>query len=68
MSRVFITGSSAGLGLMAGRLLAEQGHWVVLHARDERRASDARAALSAAADVVIGDASRLTMCSGWSSN
>jgi NAD(P)-dependent dehydrogenase (short-subunit alcohol dehydrogenase family) len=44
---------------MAGRVLAEQGHQVVLHARDEGRASDARAALPAAADVVIGDASRL---------
>jgi nucleoside-diphosphate-sugar epimerase len=59
MSRVFITGSSTGLGLMAGRVLAEQGHQVVVHARDERRASGARAALPAAADIVIGDASRL---------
>src|ERR1700730_5302697 len=59
MSRVFVTGSSTGLGLMAGRVLAEQGHQVVLHARDGRRASDARSALSAVADVVIGDASRL---------
>jgi short-subunit dehydrogenase len=59
MSRVFITGSSTGLGLMTGRLLAEQGHQVVLHARDERRAGDARAALSAAAAIIIGDASRL---------
>src|ERR1700730_18938538 len=59
MTRVFITGSSSGLGLMAGRLLAEQGHQVVLHARDERRAGDARTALPAAADIVIGDASRL---------
>ena len=59
MSRVFITGSSTGLGLMAGRVLAEQGHQVVLHARDERRAGDARTALSASADVVVGDASRL---------
>jgi NAD(P)-dependent dehydrogenase (short-subunit alcohol dehydrogenase family) len=59
MSRVFITGSSAGLGLMAGRVLAEQGHQVVLHARDERRAGDARTALFASGDVVVGDASRL---------
>src|ERR1700731_4636600 len=59
MSRVFKRGSSTGLGLMAGRLLAEQGHEVVLHARDERRAADARTALPAAADIVIGDASRL---------
>jgi NAD(P)-dependent dehydrogenase (short-subunit alcohol dehydrogenase family) len=32
MAKVFITGSSDGLGLMAGRLLAKQGHVVVLHA------------------------------------
>jgi NAD(P)-dependent dehydrogenase (short-subunit alcohol dehydrogenase family) len=44
---------------MAGRLLAEQGHQVVLHARDERRAGDAKTALPAAAGVVIADASRL---------
>jgi NAD(P)-dependent dehydrogenase (short-subunit alcohol dehydrogenase family) len=59
MSRVFITGSFTGLGLMAGRVLAEEGHQVVLHARDRQRAGDAKTALPAAADVVIGDASRL---------
>jgi NAD(P)-dependent dehydrogenase (short-subunit alcohol dehydrogenase family) len=59
MSRVFITGSSTGLGLMAGRLLAEQGHRIVLHARDEHRGDNARTGLPAAADIVIGDASRL---------
>jgi NAD(P)-dependent dehydrogenase (short-subunit alcohol dehydrogenase family) len=44
---------------MAGQVLAEQGHQVVLHARDRQRADDARTALPAAAEVVIGDASRL---------
>ena len=55
MSRVFITGSSDGLGLMAGRLLAADGHSVVLHARNETRADDTRAALPEAAGVVVGD-------------
>ena len=55
MSRVFITGSSDGLGLMAGRLLAAEGHSVVLHARNETRADDTRAALPEAAGVVVGD-------------
>jgi len=32
-----------GLGLMADRLLAEQGHAVVLHARSEARADGTRA-------------------------
>jgi NAD(P)-dependent dehydrogenase (short-subunit alcohol dehydrogenase family) len=57
MARVFITGSSTGLGLMAGQLLAEQGHQVVLHARNKARADDARAALRQAEDVVVGDLS-----------
>ena len=30
MARVFVTGSSTGLGLMAAQLLIEQGHGVVL--------------------------------------
>ena len=59
MSRVFITGSSDGLGLMAGRLLAADGHSVVLHARNETRAGDTRAALPEAAGVVVGDLTSL---------
>jgi len=55
MSRVFITGSSMGLGLMAGELLMQQGHQVVLHARNASRADDAKRALPGAEDVVIGD-------------
>ena len=45
MSRVFITGSGDGLGLMAGQLLAADGHSVTLHARNQARAGDTRAAL-----------------------
>ena len=59
MARIFITGSSDGLGLMAGQLLAEQGHSVVLHARNEARAEDVRAALPQAEAVLIGDLSTL---------
>ena len=55
MSRVLITGSTEGLGLMAARLLADDGHSVTLHARDAARAEDARAALPAARAVVVGD-------------
>ena len=55
MARVLITGSADGLGLMAGHLLAEQGHAVTLHARNQSRAGDARAALPAAEAVVVGD-------------
>jgi NAD(P)-dependent dehydrogenase (short-subunit alcohol dehydrogenase family) len=55
MSRIFISGSSTGLGLMAGQLLVDNGHKVVLHARSEKRAADARRALPQAEAVVIGD-------------
>ena len=59
MSRVFITGSSDGLGLMAARLLVADGHSVTLHARSKGRADDTRAALPQADGVVIGDLSHL---------
>ena len=55
MARVFITGSADGLGLMAGRHLADQGHKVVLHARNEARAGDAKKAAPKAEAVVVGD-------------
>jgi NAD(P)-dependent dehydrogenase (short-subunit alcohol dehydrogenase family) len=55
MARVFITGSSDGLGQMAARLLIEQGHSVVLHARSEQRGDQALAAVPGAQSVVIGD-------------
>jgi NAD(P)-dependent dehydrogenase (short-subunit alcohol dehydrogenase family) len=55
MARVFITGSSDGLGRMAAQLLIEQGHGVVLHARNEKRGQEALAAVPGAETVVIGD-------------
>ncbi|WP_085033454.1 SDR family NAD(P)-dependent oxidoreductase [Ensifer aridi] len=55
MSRIFISGSSTGLGLMAAELLTEQGHQIVLHARNAARARDAHRALPKAEAVVIGD-------------
>jgi len=59
MAKIFITGSSQGLGLMTGQLLAEQGHSVVLHARNQARAKEAQAKAPRAAGVVIGDVSTL---------
>ena len=55
MARVFITGSSDGLGRMAAELLIEQGHGVVLHARNEKRGQEAMSAVPGAEAVVIGD-------------
>ncbi len=59
MARVFITGSSDGLGLMAAQLLVETGHSVVLHARNRQRAEDTKRKLAGAEAVVTGDLASL---------
>ena len=59
MARVFITGSSDGLGLLAARVLIEQGHEVVLHGRDDSRSRDALAAAAGARAAVTGDLSTI---------
>jgi NAD(P)-dependent dehydrogenase (short-subunit alcohol dehydrogenase family) len=55
MARVFITGSADGLGKMAAQLLIEEGHKVVLHARNEKRGKEAMAGVPGAESVVTGD-------------
>jgi len=57
MARVFITGSADGLGRMAAQLLIEQGHSVVLHARNQKRGQEAMAAVPGVQTVVVGDLS-----------
>ena len=57
MARVFITGSAAGLGQLSARLLIEQGHKVVLHARNVERGHDAFEKNAEAENVLIGDLS-----------
>ena len=59
MARVFITGSSDGLGLMAARRLAADGHDLVLHARNDVRARETWSLMPDAEAVVIGDLSTL---------
>jgi len=55
MAHVFITGSSDGLGRMAAQLLVEQGHSVVVHARNQQRGQETLAAVPGAETVVTGD-------------
>jgi NAD(P)-dependent dehydrogenase (short-subunit alcohol dehydrogenase family) len=55
MSRIFITGSSDGLGRAAARALMDDGHQVVLHARSEERTSAFGDLARRSAGVVIGD-------------
>ena len=59
MARVFVTGSSDGLGIMAAKLLIEQGHDVVLHGRNDQRCRDAWAAAPGAKGAVSGDFSTI---------
>jgi NAD(P)-dependent dehydrogenase (short-subunit alcohol dehydrogenase family) len=53
--RVFITGSTDGLGRDAARTLIEEGHQVVLHARSKQRAAALGDLAPRAAGVAIGD-------------
>jgi len=53
MARIFITGSTDGLGLLNARTLIGQGHDVVLHARTKSRAADVQDL--GAQSIVIGD-------------
>ena len=64
MARVFVTGSADGLGLMAAQLLIQQGHRVVLHARNDARAEVARKAAPGAEGVIVGDFSTLAGMKG----
>lgn len=55
MARVFITGSTDGLGLNAARQLLDDGHDVVLHARNHDRARAISGLIPSAAEVLIAD-------------
>jgi NAD(P)-dependent dehydrogenase (short-subunit alcohol dehydrogenase family) len=55
MARIFITGSTDGLGRAAAHSLIDAGHDVVLHARSSDRASALAELASRCAGVAIGD-------------
>lgn len=57
MPRIFITGSTDGLGRAAASALMDDGHEVVLHARSGERATVLRDLAPDSAGVVIGDLS-----------
>ncbi|CAK7245873.1 MAG: hypothetical protein STHCBS139747_007478 [Sporothrix thermara] len=59
MARIFITGSADGIGLHTACKLVADGHQVVLHARNTKRAADAQAACPDAEAVLVGDLSSL---------
>jgi NAD(P)-dependent dehydrogenase (short-subunit alcohol dehydrogenase family) len=55
MARIFITGSSDGLGRAAARSLLDQGHEVVLHARSPDRAEALADLEPRSAGIAVGD-------------
>ncbi|GMA46523.1 daunorubicin C-13 ketoreductase [Tetragenococcus muriaticus PMC-11-5] len=58
MAKVFITGSSTGLGALTAKELIAEGSEVVLHARNDTRAEDALKENPEASHVVVGDLSK----------
>ena len=60
MARIFITGSTDGLGRAAAQALIQESHQVVLHARSPERAASLDDLAPRSAGVVIGDLSSAT--------
>jgi NAD(P)-dependent dehydrogenase (short-subunit alcohol dehydrogenase family) len=59
MARVFITGSADGLGRLAAQTLLDDGHKVVVHARNSDRLTAIRDLVDRGAAAVVGDLSDL---------
>src|SRR5690348_466742 len=55
MARVFITGSTDGLGRAAAASLLKDGHEVIVHARSSRRIPAVQHLLDRGAQCVVGD-------------
>jgi NAD(P)-dependent dehydrogenase (short-subunit alcohol dehydrogenase family) len=59
MAKIFITGSADGLGQLAAKALVNQGHQIVLHARNAERGKQALEKVPGAEDVLIADLSSI---------
>jgi len=59
MARIFITGSADGLGQLAAKSLVDQGHQVVLHARNTERGDYAKEKVPGAEHVILGNLSNI---------
>jgi NAD(P)-dependent dehydrogenase (short-subunit alcohol dehydrogenase family) len=68
MARVFITGSADGLGRLAAQALLDDGHEVVVHARNGDRLTAVRDLLDRGAAAVVGDLADVEQTRGIASN
>ncbi|MBN1185833.1 MAG: SDR family NAD(P)-dependent oxidoreductase [Bacteroidales bacterium] len=59
MARIFITGSADGLGQLAAKKLVDEGHQLVLHARNTQRGEYAMNKVPGAENVLVADLSDL---------
>src|SRR5215216_1064193 len=64
IARIFVTGSVDGLGRAAAQTLLEDGHEVVVHARDTDRLAAVRDLVDRGAEAVVGDLSDLAETRG----
>jgi NAD(P)-dependent dehydrogenase (short-subunit alcohol dehydrogenase family) len=64
VARVFITGSADGLGRLAAQTLLEDGHEVVVHARNRDRLTAVRDLVDRGATAVVGDLSDVEQTRG----
>ena len=55
MARIFVTGSTEGLGRAAAETLIKLGHQIVVHARNFQRSRSLSKLIGLGAEVVIGD-------------
>ena len=59
MSKILITGSSDGLGLLAAKALVEQDHEVYVHTRNKQRAQDLAKEIPNASKILIADLAKI---------
>ena len=66
MARIFITGSTRGIGAKTARQLIDLGHEVIVHARNHARAEEAKAQFPDAHGVIVGELDSLASTSAMS--
>lgn len=57
MPKIFITGSTDGIGLESAKMLEKQGYEIVFHARNQQRADELKKELAIPSKILIADLS-----------